>query len=123
MAPPRHLIVYGKGECLDAAIDDRELERLCGELGLRPLLRRLKILARLDVFSFDYRGYGQSTGRPTEQGTYRDADAAWVWLTGRRGVECARVVLFDALLHDPGLQRERAAALDAERWLAEQGID
>ena len=27
------------------------------------------------VFAFDYRGYGVSTGRPTEQGMYRDVDA------------------------------------------------
>jgi uncharacterized protein len=27
------------------------------------------------VFAFDYRGYGQSTGRPTERGLYRDVDA------------------------------------------------
>jgi fermentation-respiration switch protein FrsA (DUF1100 family) len=27
------------------------------------------------VFAFDYRGYGQSTGRPTEKGLYRDVDA------------------------------------------------
>ena len=28
------------------------------------------------IFIFDYRGYGQSEGQPSEQGTYRDADAA-----------------------------------------------
>jgi fermentation-respiration switch protein FrsA (DUF1100 family) len=28
------------------------------------------------VFAIDYRGYGLSTGRPTEQGLYRDVDAA-----------------------------------------------
>jgi alpha-beta hydrolase superfamily lysophospholipase len=27
------------------------------------------------VFAFDYRGYGQSTGHPTERGLYRDVDA------------------------------------------------
>jgi fermentation-respiration switch protein FrsA (DUF1100 family) len=30
---------------------------------------------RLDVVAVDYRGYGVSTGTPTEQGLYRDADA------------------------------------------------
>jgi fermentation-respiration switch protein FrsA (DUF1100 family) len=36
-------------------------------------------MARLgvNVFLFDYRGYGQSRGIPTEQGTYRDARAAY----------------------------------------------
>ena len=28
------------------------------------------------VFAVDYRGYGRSTGRPTERGLYRDVDAA-----------------------------------------------
>lgn len=31
----------------------------------------------LNVFIFDYRGYGRSKGWPTEQGTYRDARAAF----------------------------------------------
>src|SRR5215213_3192848 len=29
----------------------------------------------LNVLAFDYRGYGRSTGSPTEQGLYRDAEA------------------------------------------------
>jgi uncharacterized protein len=42
----------------------------------------------------DYRGYGQSTGRPSESGTYRDAAAAWRWLTKTRGIKAADIVLF-----------------------------
>ncbi len=34
---------------------------------------------------FDYRGYGLSSGRPSEQGTYRDAVAAWNFLRSRCG--------------------------------------
>ncbi len=34
-----------------------------------------------DVFIFDYRGYGRSEGRPNEKGTYRDAEAAYDYLT------------------------------------------
>lgn len=41
----------------------------------------------LSVFIFDYRGYGASTGKTTEQGIYRDADAAWAYLTETRGIE------------------------------------
>jgi fermentation-respiration switch protein FrsA (DUF1100 family) len=40
----------------------------------------------LDVFIFDYRGYGQSEGKPSEQGTYRDVEAAWRYLTKERQV-------------------------------------
>jgi uncharacterized protein len=33
-----------------------------------------------NVFAFDYRGYGRSQGRPSEEGTYHDARAAHAWL-------------------------------------------
>lgn len=42
---------------------------------------------------FDYRGYGLSTGKPTEQGTYLDAEAAWRHLTESRGVAPRRIVV------------------------------
>jgi uncharacterized protein len=42
-------------------------------VGLAADLHRL----RVNVFLFDYRGYGQSRGLPTELGTYRDARAAF----------------------------------------------
>jgi fermentation-respiration switch protein FrsA (DUF1100 family) len=35
------------------------------------------------VFSFDYRGYGRSEGRPGEEGTYLDVQAAYQWLRKR----------------------------------------
>lgn len=34
----------------------------------------------LNVFIFDYRGYGLSTGTPSEDGTYDDAQSAYQWL-------------------------------------------
>ena len=43
---------------------------------------------------FDYRGYGNSSGVPTEQGTYRDAEAAWRYLTEQRHTPSCRIVLF-----------------------------
>ncbi len=35
------------------------------------------------VFVFDYRGYGRSEGRPSEEGTYQDAQAALEWMKVR----------------------------------------
>jgi fermentation-respiration switch protein FrsA (DUF1100 family) len=43
---------------------------------------------------FDYRGYGNSSGTPTEQGTYRDADAAWRYLTEQRQISPCQIVLY-----------------------------
>ena len=38
----------------------------------------------LNVFIFDYRGYGKSEGRPSEKGTYLDAMAAYDYLISRQ---------------------------------------
>ena len=35
------------------------------------------------VFIIDYRGYGRSEGQPSEEGIYRDAQAAYEYLTGK----------------------------------------
>lgn len=44
------------------------------------------------VLLVDYRGYGQSSGTPSEAGTYADARAAWRWLH-ERGLAAADIVL------------------------------
>ena len=46
-----------------------------------------------DVLLPDYRGYGLSGGRPSEEGLYRDARAAYRFLRGRSGEEAERVLL------------------------------
>lgn len=48
----------------------------------------------LNVFIFDYRGYGRSEGEPNEAGLYRDAAAAWRYLTEQRGFAASDIVLF-----------------------------
>jgi uncharacterized protein len=63
----------------------------------------------LNVLIFDYRGYGHSTGKPDEQGTYLDAQAAWNYLKAGRGIPPHRIVVFG---------RSLGGAVAA--WLAEQ---
>jgi fermentation-respiration switch protein FrsA (DUF1100 family) len=48
----------------------------------------------LSVFIFDYRGYGRSLGRPSEEGLYDDAAAAHDYLTKTRRIRPERMVLF-----------------------------
>jgi uncharacterized protein len=48
----------------------------------------------LSILIIDYRGYGQSGGRTTESGIYRDAEAAWRYLTEDRRVSASDIVLF-----------------------------
>jgi len=43
---------------------------------------------------FDYRGYGNSAGTPSEASTYLDAEAAWRYLTEQRRIPSCRIVLF-----------------------------
>ena len=45
------------------------------------------------VLLFDYRGYGKSGGNPGEEGTYRDAEAAWQHLTEARKVRAREIVI------------------------------
>jgi uncharacterized protein len=48
----------------------------------------------LNLFAFDYRGYGESGGMPSEHGLYRDADAAYRYLREERGVPAERIIVF-----------------------------
>jgi hypothetical protein len=48
----------------------------------------------LDTLIIDYRGYGASSGKPSEDGTYQDALAAWTHLTGQKQLAPGRIVLF-----------------------------
>ncbi len=48
----------------------------------------------LNVLIFDYRGYGLSKGKPTEQGLYLDAMAAWQYLVKQRGYTETDIIIF-----------------------------
>jgi fermentation-respiration switch protein FrsA (DUF1100 family) len=61
----------------------------------------------LSVLIIDYRGYGQSGGRTTERGIYRDTDAAWRYLTEDRGISASDIVIFG-----------RSLGASAASWLA-----
>ena len=42
---------------------------------------------------FDYRGYGNSSGSPSEQGTYLDAESAWAYVTQIKHEPACRIAL------------------------------
>ena len=48
----------------------------------------------LNLFAFDYRGYGRSDGRPREQDVYHDAEGAYRYLVDSLRVPPDRIVLF-----------------------------
>jgi hypothetical protein len=65
----------------------------------------------LNTFIIDYRGYGQSEGKPGEAGTYQDAEAAWQYLVTERGEDPASIIIFG-----------RSIGGGVAAWLATQHI-
>ncbi len=64
-----------------------------GNIGHR--WEKIRILHDLgvSVFIFDYRGYGQSNGTPSETGIYKDTDAAYAYLSGR-GITPEKIIVY-----------------------------
>jgi fermentation-respiration switch protein FrsA (DUF1100 family) len=60
--------------------------------GRSPVIQGLAARG-VSVLAYDYRGYGRSTGRPSEEGVYLDALAAYDHLRAR-GVPASRLVAF-----------------------------
>jgi len=60
----------------------------------RPLWAAWMREQGINVFAFDYRGFGESEGSPTERGLYRDAEAAYHYLTDSVGVPAERIVIY-----------------------------
>ncbi|HKG34728.1 MAG TPA: alpha/beta hydrolase [Gemmatimonadales bacterium] len=63
------------------------------EFGRPAHYARLRTLG-LSLLAFDYRGYGESEGTPSEAGLYRDADAAYKYLRGGLRVPPERIIVF-----------------------------
>ena len=82
----------------------------------------------VNLLAYDYRGFGESEGVPSEAGVYADAEAAYRYLTDSLGVPASRVILFG---HSLGTgvtielaRRVRAAGLiveDAYTSVADRG--
>ena len=72
--------------------------------------RRLKT----NVFIFDYRGYGRSTGSPTEEGVYQDSRAALAYLTSRDDVDLSKVVFL-------GRSLGTAVAIELAKEMSKEG--
>ncbi|MCB0353173.1 MAG: alpha/beta fold hydrolase [Bdellovibrionales bacterium] len=82
-------------------------------------------LAELGIpsYSFDYRGFGRSSGWPSEKGIYKDSDAVWKYVVEREGVTPDQIVVVGisvgsapaaraAALHHPKLLLLSSAFID-----------
>jgi len=56
----------------------------------------LALLCKLpiNVFIFDYRGYGRSEGSPNEKGIYLDAETAYDYMISRNDVDKNKIIIF-----------------------------
>jgi fermentation-respiration switch protein FrsA (DUF1100 family) len=68
-----------------------------------------------NVLAVEYRGYGRSEGAPSEAGLYRDAEAAYNYLVGERGIPPNRIIAF-------GLSLGTAVAADLASKHAVGGV-
>ncbi|XP_036293500.1 alpha/beta hydrolase domain-containing protein 17C isoform X1 [Pipistrellus kuhlii] len=77
----RYTLLFSHGNAVD-------LGQMCGfYLGLGSRIN-------CNVFSYDYSGYGASSGRPSERNLYADIDAAWQALRTRYGVSPENIILY-----------------------------
>ncbi len=72
------LFFHGNGGNISHRLDSL---RVFNDLGLNTLI-------------IDYRGYGQSEGKVSEDGIYKDAEASWKYLVEQRGIESGKIIIF-----------------------------
>jgi len=81
-------------------------------------LEKIEIFHNLgiNVFIFDYRGYGRSQGQPSEQGLYDDAAAAYDYLLSRKDIDTDKIIIYGcslggAVATDLAARRKAAALI------------
>lgn len=74
----RYTILYSHGNAEDVG-------------HLLPLLEDIKGMG-FSVFAYDYRGYGTSSGTPSEKNAYRDVDAAYDYLVNALSIPANRII-------------------------------
>jgi len=66
-----------------------------GNMGFRlPNLKKLHEIVGVNILILSYRGYGESTGSPTEEGLMMDCEATYQHLRGRTDIDQNRVLIF-----------------------------
>ena len=57
-------------------------------------IKEMLNIMNVNIFIFDYRGYGNSEGKPSEKGTYIDAKAALNYLQSRSDIDQNQIIYF-----------------------------
>lgn len=80
-ANPKYTILFSHGN----AVDIGQMSSFYFGLGSR---------LECNIFTYDYSGYGASSGTPTEKNLYADIRAAWNALRSRYGVSPSNIILY-----------------------------
>ena len=75
----------------------------------------------LGIVAFDYRGYGESDGTPSESGLYTDARAAYDFLRDSLGIAASRLVIYGHSLGS-AVAVELASTVEAGGLIVEGGF-
>ncbi|KAI0986177.1 hypothetical protein GJ496_002078 [Pomphorhynchus laevis] len=78
---PKYTILYSHGNAVD-------LGQMCSFFSM------LSACLNCNIFSYDYSGYGGSSGRPSEHNMYADADAAWNSLRNLYEVPAEKIIIY-----------------------------
>lgn len=78
---PKYTILFTHGN----AVDLGQMSSFFVGLGSR---------INCNIFSFDYSGYGVSTGKASEKNLYADAEAAWNALTTKYNLTASQIILY-----------------------------
>jgi len=76
----------------------------------------------LNCFIFDYRGYGNSEGKPTEEGTYIDATAAYKWLTEEKKISPPDDIIIFGRSLGGSIAAQLASKVEARALIIESGF-
>ena len=75
----------------------------------------------LSCFIFDYRGYGNSEGKTSEEGTYLDVMAAYKWLTEEKKISPDDIIIFGRSLGG-SIAAQLAAKVQARALIIESAF-
>lgn len=82
-------------------------------------IRLLHDLVQVNIFIFDYRGFGRSEGRPSEEGTYLDGEAALDLVRKKIGNDAARKMILFGRSLGAAVAAEMATRFDSQGLILE----
>ena len=77
----KYTILYSHGNDVDLG----KIHKVCAEIS---------VVCKCDVVSYDYCGYGQSEGKPTEANLYADIKAAWDYTLAFHEPSANKIILY-----------------------------